>query len=56
MVGNMPFYINANNEKEAKNQLGMIISRIHSGSSLVISGDVLVGRYLSESMQKSLLQ
>lgn len=52
----MSFYINANSKKEAGHQLGMILSRIHSGSSVIISGDVLVGKHPAESMPKSLLQ
>lgn len=56
VAGNMSFYINANSEEEAGHQLGMILSRIHSGSSVIISGDVLVGKHPAESMPKSLLQ
>lgn len=56
MVGNLSFYINANGPMEALEQLELILARLHGGATAVINGDVLVDRYLAESIPKSLLQ
>lgn len=56
MVGNASFYINANSEYDAQEQLAMIMSRISDGFSAILNGDVLVGKQPAESIPKSLLQ
>lgn len=55
-IGNITFYINANSEEPAKEQLALIVGRFKNGEMAYISGHRLANKYPCESMPKGLLQ